>query len=310
MNNRTADLKRKKIIKIFKDIGFDIEININLKTVDFLDITLDLVSESFRPYKKPNDKLQYVHTSSNHPKNILNQLPISINQRLVKNSSNENVFNQAKTEYEDALKLSGYKDIKLTYKKPESTIKRRTRKRNIIWFNPPYNKNVITNVGNAFLKLIKKHFTKENNLRKIFNKNNVKVSYSCTENVRSIITAHNKKVSSNKDVNVNPCNCRNKEKCPLENNCRIDSVIYKCEVTAPDHEKKVYIGLTEKDFKHRYNGHNNSLNNVKYKNSTTLSTYVWSLKDKNIVPKLKWSIIKKVKAYSNMSKTCRLSHPM
>ena len=70
ITNRMADINHKKVIKVFKDIGFDIITK--LKTVDFLDITLDLSTGSFRPYKKPNDQLQYIHISSNHPRNILN----------------------------------------------------------------------------------------------------------------------------------------------------------------------------------------------------------------------------------------------
>ena len=46
---RTADIKRKEVIKIFKCIGFDIKIDINLRTVDFLDDILDLPSNTFRP---------------------------------------------------------------------------------------------------------------------------------------------------------------------------------------------------------------------------------------------------------------------
>ena len=181
------------MIKIFKCIGFDIEIDINLKTVDFLDVTLDLSSNTFRPYKKPNDQLLYVHTSSNHPANILKQLPISINERLTKNSSNSEIFDNAKPEYEEALRNSGYENPRLSFTR-KSTIKRgRQRKRNIIWFNPPYNKNVSTNVARLFLNLVDKHFTKKNNLHKVFNRNNVKISYSCTENVSSIISSHNKK---------------------------------------------------------------------------------------------------------------------
>ena len=34
------------------------------------------------------------------------------------------------------------------------------RKRKIIWFNPPYSKNVQANVGKIFLRYIKKHFPK------------------------------------------------------------------------------------------------------------------------------------------------------
>ena len=68
----------------------------------------------------------------------------------------------------------------------------------------------------------------------------------------------------------------------------------------------MYIGLTEKEFKTRYNGHKQSINNKKYKNSTTLSTYVWELKDKGINPALKLSILTHARPYSNVSKKCNL----
>ena len=94
----------------------------------------------------------------------------------------------AKPHYESALKQSG-KDKKLTYteyKKPVThTIQnsRKNRERNIIWFNPPYSMNVQTNIGREFLNLVSKHFPKNHRYRKIFNKNNMKVSYSCTDGI-------------------------------------------------------------------------------------------------------------------------------
>ena len=39
----------------------------------------------------------------------------------------------------------------------------------------------------TFLKLLKQHFPKSYRLHKIFNKNTVRVSYSCMNNVSSII---------------------------------------------------------------------------------------------------------------------------
>ena len=51
------DKKRKTVIKIFKNIGFRIDIQANLKEVDCLDITLNLQIGTNHPYKKPNDKL-------------------------------------------------------------------------------------------------------------------------------------------------------------------------------------------------------------------------------------------------------------
>ena len=53
----------------------------------------------------------------------------------------------------------------------------KNRKRNIIWFNPPYSKNVKTDISKDFINLIEKHFPKHSTLAKIFNKNNLKISY-------------------------------------------------------------------------------------------------------------------------------------
>ena len=103
------------------------------------------------------------------------------------------------------------------------------------------------------------------------------------------------------------CNCRKKPECRLDGECQRSSVIYKCEVTAPEIPKKVYIGLTEKSFKTRFNSHKQSLNNKKYMNSTSLSSYVWDLKEnRSITPLLKWSIIEQVKSYKNGSRNCPL----
>ena len=57
LNGQQMDKKRKTIIKIFKDIGFSIDIQTNLKEVDFLDVTLNLQNGTYCPYEKPNNKL-------------------------------------------------------------------------------------------------------------------------------------------------------------------------------------------------------------------------------------------------------------
>ena len=45
---------------------------------------------------------------------------------------------------------------------------------------------------------VKRHFPKENPLHKIFNKNTLKVSYSCMDNVASVLSAHKKYFISKK----------------------------------------------------------------------------------------------------------------
>ena len=84
VNRQNVDRIRKNVIKIFKEVGFKIEIKTNLKIVDFLDVTFNLANDTYRPYKNPNDPLLYVNTSSNHPHQVIKHIPISLNKRLNK----------------------------------------------------------------------------------------------------------------------------------------------------------------------------------------------------------------------------------
>ena len=87
----------------------------------------------------------------------------------------------------------------------------KNRKRNIIWFNPPFSMNVKSNIKKNFLQLIDKHFPRSSKLHKIFNRNTVKVSYSCTPNFQKIIKGHNKQSRSRKEQKTADCNCRRKQ---------------------------------------------------------------------------------------------------
>ena len=92
-----------------------------------------------------------------------------------------------------------------------------------------------------FLHLVDKHFPRSTKLHKLFNRNTIKVSYSCTDNMAKIIKNHNKKVTS-KDTPMSPkCNCREKETCPLNGNCQATSVIYEAKVKTATNPEKKYI---------------------------------------------------------------------
>ena len=119
-----------------------------------------------------------------------------------------------------------------------------------------------------------------------FNKNTVKVSYSCTDNLQTIIKKHNRKIlETNTNTTISTeknCNCRKKKDCPLKNNCLTSSVIYNANVTTEsDAAGMNYIGLTEGTFKQRYTQHKLSFRNRNYSNSTELSKHIWMLKDSN-----------------------------
>ena len=159
INKQQTDKIRKKIISILKSINFKIEIVTNLTEVDFLDVTFNLENNTYRPYKKPNDKLIYTDVSSNHPPQNKKQLTKIISDRLSRNSSNADIFNNTKLEYEEALNSCGH-TTNLTNNPPnhEQNNARWKRNRKIIWFNPPFNLDVSTNVAKIFMNLIEKHF--------------------------------------------------------------------------------------------------------------------------------------------------------
>ena len=293
---------RKRLCELFKKYKLGITTDFGLNSVNFLDITLNLSENTFKPYMKPNSSPVYVHKKSNHPPNVIRDIPVMINKRLSDLSKNEELFDETKPEYEEALKRSGY-DVKLKYtptpensvaeNSAESSEDKRSRKRKIIWYNPPYSQSVKTNIGKKFFNLIQKHFPSDSPLAKIFNKNTIKLSYCCTKNIGDIISGHNKKVLS-PPKETHGCNCRVKKDCPLENNCMITNVVYKATVTNNiNNEVKFYIGCTD-NFKPRWTNHKMTFLHKKYKNSTELSSYVHNFTNRSDVD-VKFEIIRSVK---------------
>ena len=112
VNGHHADKISKEFHQLFKANELSLEIECNLKTLNYLDITLNLNTGTYKPYRKPNDEILYIHAKSNHPANILKQLPISIETKLSNLSSNSDIFHEASKCYHNILNQSGY-DYKL-----------------------------------------------------------------------------------------------------------------------------------------------------------------------------------------------------
>ena len=300
------DRMRKDLIKLFQKYGLKITLEMKLLKANYLDVKFDIEKNEYGPYRKPNSQLIYINSKSNHPPTVLKQVPKTINNRLNSISCNKDIFNKAKGEYEQALKESGY-DTKLEFCE-KNTDKQQTKKRrrNVIWFNPPYNASVKTNLGRKFLTLIDKHFPKSSTLYKIINRKKVKISYSCTSNMKKIMQSHNHKIlnSNNNQENKRDCNCRNKQTCPLNGKCLEESLIYEATLKHNDNEVK-YLGCTEGPFKTRYNNHTHSFREESKKSSTSLSLHIWE-NNLNPNPSVKWKILEKCKAYSPGSKFCNL----
>ena len=286
-----AERQGKNITQVFRKLGLRITIEVNLRVVNFLNVTMDLTNNKYSPYRKPNDKPMYVHRMSDHPPTILNNLPKSISRRLSEMSSNKETFIQATDIYSSALQASGcgYNErleYINNYVMDERARNKRTRKRQTIWYNPPFSKSVTTNVAQKFLRLVDRHFPKKSKLHKIFNRDTLKVSYSCMPNMSTLIKAHNNRMRRNEthqqaeNNKGSECNCRNKENCPLDGKCQTRSIIYKATVVSGEEERE-YTGLTDNAFKQRYANHMSIFRHVKNEKSTELAKHVWKLKRRN-----------------------------
>jgi len=296
---------RKQIIKIFKENGLQITTETNLQQINFLDVTLNLETGKYWPFRKPNSQPIYIHKSSNHPPNIKEQIPNMINDRISKLSCNHQEFQNAIPEYKEALEKSGYK-TNFVFKNNTTHNQNNRRKRKIIWFNPPYSDHVQTNIGKTFFNVLKKHFPSNHRYHKIFNKNNIKLSYSCMPNMESLIAGHNKKILANeKKMKEKACNCKFKEECPMNGQCRTKSIIYKATIESQGNTKH-YIGCSETEFKTRFYNHKQSFKNPNKRNATELSKSVWNNKDAGYNPKITWSIITKTIPYQPGARTCQL----
>ena len=312
-NGPKTERIKKKIIKFFKDEGLKVTIGTPTLTVDFLDVTLDLADGSYKPFVKKDSPLLYVDAGSNHPAGIKNNIPKMIEKRICGISSDSSKFEESKGMYEEALKKSGHR-CKMTFtEEPLRTRppKKRQRRRNVIWFTPPFSNLVKTNLGRKFLQLLDTEFPPGHHLRKLFNRKTVKLSYSTLPNMEQIISSHNKKVLQNSQSQPGrqekTCNCQKNRRasCPLNGMCLQSSVIYEAQITT-SRQVYSYIGLTGGTFKERFNSHSSTFKRPAARKSTELSKMVWNLKDTNEPFQIDWKVIDRGRTSNGTSRSCDL----
>ena len=144
-------------------------------------------------------------------------------------------------------------------------------------------------------------------LHKIFNRNTVKISYSCMTNLKQNIDGHNKSTLHEKIVPSKTCNCRKPADCPLAGNCLKESVVYQATVATADNRPDLtYVGLTENSFKTRFTDHKASFNHPNKRLNTELSKYFWQLKYTKTNFQITWKILKQAAPYNPASNRCNL----
>ena len=78
-----AEKRKKNFEKLFKEKDFTLNVIVqcNSKIINYLDITLNLNDDTYRPYRKPNKETKYIHVNSDHPPSIINEIPHTIEER-------------------------------------------------------------------------------------------------------------------------------------------------------------------------------------------------------------------------------------
>ena len=101
--------------------------------------------------------------------------------------------------------------------------------------------------------------------------------------------------------------CQNQFNCPLmPDRCDIKNVIYQADVyDIPNDTVMKYYGLTENEFKARCSKHNSSFRD-RTRPQTTLSSYVWKLKDRENPHVVDWSIKARGHPFSSGGRACDL----
>ena len=122
---------------------------------------------------------------------------------------------------------------------------------------------------------------------------------------------NNKNLNRAADAQTYHCSCpgKNPDTCLIFPGigCTISNIVYRATVTRADtSHKETYTGSTCQTFKGRLNtGHNPDIRN-RSRDGTTLSAYIWGLKDQGIAYTLKLDVIRKAAPWNPITKVCRL----
>ena len=225
----------------------------------------------------PNDKTNDIHIQSDHLQSITKQLPRSIEKRLSQLSSSKDIFYKTAPYYEQRLASCGYNE-KLSYQQQREkteNIKNIRKNRKHIWFNPLFSKLLKTNIGKYFSRLLNKNFPPGCKPYKIFNKNTLKLSYSCISNLKAKIDGHNKKIDETTQPPKNKImQLLQKRKLLNERSLPHLKYLHYPRISRDDetYKPKLYKGICKTSFKKRYANHKKSFNVEKNKSDTKLSS--------------------------------------
>ena len=154
--------------------------------------------------------------------------------------------------------------------------------------------------------MVKKHFSKHC-YHKLFNKNDIKVSYSL-DNMEKLVKKHNNNILRKNDTNKRNCNYRANNTCPLDGKCLSSNIVYSTEILIGKNQHGgKFFGICKTEFQTKLGSHKNYFKNRQKEKGAELSKNIWNLKDKKITTySIKWSIVKQTSGYKSVTNSCNL----
>ena len=106
------------------------------------------------------------------------------------------------------------------------------------------------------------------------------------------------------------CSCPKKATCPLGGQCLAENAIYQATVIETNKQNEqiteTYAGLKAPPFKKRLANHTKSFKNKDYSSETTLSTHIWSIKERESTFTISWKLLDRATPCNPATKTCNL----
>ena len=175
---------------------------------------------------------------------------------------------------------SGY-NKQLTYKPTDTKHQKHSKhKWKIIWFNPPFSKNVPTKIRKSFLSLFNLHFPRNLIYNGMFNR---KENQSKSQLHAKHKIYHKPQHESFKQYHWDWAKLQLQKQEQLPSRSKMLNPKY--------HWQKIYIGTAKTDFKHWFNNHTKSFNLEHYENDIELSKEYWTIKCNHFTPKVTCRII-------------------
>ena len=92
------------MIKLLKKCHLNITIQTNVKIANFFEVEINLDTDAYQLYRKPDSIPVYINRKSNHHPTTIKKFSKAIAKRIPDISSNEVVFNEPIPIYPDVLR--------------------------------------------------------------------------------------------------------------------------------------------------------------------------------------------------------------